>query len=203
LGAWEEAWNAFAGGHDGDAQVFWQQHAPNLRIAVPPSPSFPSSSAHVTHLVATIIDPDPPVGPEQEEDGQHGLIDRNDIFSFGPWFITATRHGINVRAYYSYLDLHGCLDGAGGVGGGERIPGGIQSGEEENGDQDRDPGTDYDRVHWTVIKVSVWNVLAFALSTELDLAVVISCVYPLQCWSSPLSFRFLLRNQLKEGQPPA
>jgi hypothetical protein len=165
LRAWEKAWNAFTGGHDGDARVFWQERAPDMCIALPPSPSVLSSSAQVRHIVATIIDPDPPVGPEQGEDEQH---DVNDLFSFGPWFITATRHGINVRTSYSYLDLYGYLGGAGGVGGGERAPGGIQSGE-ENRDGDRDR-------NWTVIKVPVRNVLAFALSTELDLVVVISCV---------------------------
>jgi hypothetical protein len=175
LRAWEEAWDALAGGSDGDAGVFWQKRAPDLRIALPPSPWLSSPSpARVKYIVATIVDPDPPVGPEQEEEGQHGFHDADEGFLFGPWFIAATRNGINVRAYYSYLDLHGCL---GPVGRGDGAPGGTQSGEEENGDPDKDQGTDYNRIHWTCIKVPVWNVLAFELSTELDLAVVISCVF--------------------------
>jgi len=184
LRAWEESWNALAGGHDGDGGVFWQERAPDLRIALPPSSSSSSSlSRRVRYILATIVDPEPLVGPGQEEDGQHGSLDINDHFSFGPWFIAATREGSNVRASYSYLDLHGCLGGVGGGGGGG-ASGGIQSDEEENrdgdGDGDGDPGADYDRACWTVIKVPVWNVLAFALSTELDLAVVISCVFPFQ-----------------------
>jgi hypothetical protein len=123
LRAWEESWNAFTGGHDGNAGVFWQKRRPNLRIALPASPS-----AQIKYILATIIDPGPP-GSEQEEDWQH---DTDDLCSFEPWFIT--------------------------------------------GDGDGNPGTDYDRVHWTVIKVPVRNVLVIALSTELDLALVISCV---------------------------
>jgi hypothetical protein len=164
LRAWEESWNAFTGGHDGNAGVFWQKRRPNLRIALPASPS-----AQIKYILATIIDPGPP-GSEQEEDWQH---DTDDLCSFEPWFITATRTGFNVRASYSYLDLHGCLDGVGGAWGGEGAPSRIES---RNGDGDGNPGTDYDRVHWTVIKVPVRNVLVIALSTELDLALVISCV---------------------------
>jgi hypothetical protein len=71
------------------------------------------------------------------------------------------------------LDLHGCLGGVGGAGGGGEggAPGGVPV-----VNRDRDDGADYDRVYWTCIKVPVWNVVSFALSTELDLAVVISCV---------------------------
>jgi hypothetical protein len=174
LRAWEESWTALAGGHDGEARVFWQERGPDLRIVrPPPPPPSSSSSARVRHMVATIIDPEPPVGPEQEEEwGRHGLLDLDNQFSFGPWFITATRSGYNVRASYSYLDLHGYLDAVGEGGGG--APSGIQGGEEENGDRDR--GADYGRVQWTVIKVPVRNVMEIALSAELDLAVIISCV---------------------------
>ena len=60
------------------------------------------------------------------------------------------------------------------------IPGavdGIQGDEEEDADSDSD--ADYDCLDWTaVINIPVQNVVEIALSTELDLAVVISCVFP-------------------------
>jgi hypothetical protein len=177
LRAWEESWNALAGGHDGDARVFWQERAPDLRIALPPRPpSLSSSPSRVNYILATIVDPDPAIGPLDGDEGQHGILDEEDHFSFGPWFIIATRDGLNVRASYSYLDLHGCLDGVGGAGGGGEgeAPSGAQVGEQVN--RDLDGSANYDRVCWTCIKIPVWNVVAFALSTELDLAVVISCV---------------------------
>jgi hypothetical protein len=190
LRAWEEAWNALTGGHDGDAGTFWQERGPDLRIAPPPPPP-PPSSARVRYIKAMIVDPDPLVGPEQPEEEQHWLPDIDlgvmNHFLFGPWFITKTHYGINVRTSYSYLDLHGCLNSVGGVGGGgEGAPGGIQSGEVENGDR----GADYDRGYWTCIKVPVWNVVEIALSTELDLAVVISYVLsiPILVLSSLISF---------------
>jgi hypothetical protein len=167
LRAWEESWNAFTGGHNDNAGAFCLERAPDLRIAPPTSPS-----ARVRYILAQITDPRPPVGPGRME---HDVADE---FSFGPWFITGTRTGIEVRSSYSYLDLHGRLGEVGSAGGGgevgEGASGGIQSGEEEN----RNRGTDYDRVLWTYIKVPVRNVVAIALSTELDLAVVISCVFP-------------------------
>jgi hypothetical protein len=170
---WEESWSALTGGHDGDAGVFWQERRPDLLIASPTSPS-----ARIRSTLATIIDPGPP-GLEQEDRWQ---LDTGDDFSFGPWFITAMRVGIKVRASYSYLDLHGCLDGVGGAGRGEGAQGGIESSEEET----RDRGTDYDRVHWTVLKLPVRNVVTIAQSTELDLALVISFVFPVQLLPSRL-----------------
>ena len=160
LRVWEEAWGALKG-------EFWRGRAPDLFVDRPPTIwSLPSSSERVRNLSATIVDPEPSsgaIGP-MEEDGRYGILDEDDHFSFGPWFVTATRDGINVRASYSYFDLHGCL----GRGEGE--------GEGGNGDRDGIAGVDYDYGRWTVIKVPVWNVMSFALSTELDLAVVISCV---------------------------
>jgi hypothetical protein len=107
---------------------------------------------------------------------QHGYLDEEDRFSFGPWFIAATRDGLNVRASYSYLDLRGCLGNVGG--GGDEGRGELRHGDgEEEGEGDGDvAGAEYDRVFWTVIKIPLWNVVAFVLSTELDLTVVISCV---------------------------
>jgi hypothetical protein len=181
LRAWEESWNAFTVGHDDDAGVFWQKRRPNLRIA---SPALPS--ARIRSISATIIDPGPWEGPEEDEIWQ---VEGDDLFSFGPWFITRTHAGARVRASYSYLDLHGCLDGVGSVWGGDGSQGRPENSEEDNRDRDRDPGTVYDRVHWTVIEVPVRDVVAIALSTELDLALVISCVFPFQFLSSR-SFRF-------------
>jgi len=196
LRAWEESWNVLAGGHDGDGGVFWQERAPDLRIALPPSLLSSSAAARARYIGATIIEPEPPVaalGPGQyEEEGQHGILEAEDHFSFGPWFIAATRSGFNVRASYSYLDLYGCLGGR--VGEGEEAPEGVQSGEEE---EDGDRGVDYDRVHWTVIKVPVRNVVSFALSTELDLAVVISCVCPHSIFCLLVPIRFLQTNRAK------
>jgi len=81
-------------------------------------------------------------GEEEEEKAPHCH------YSFGPWFVAATREGYGVRPGYSYLDLHGCLGG--GNGGGPR---------------------------WKTINVPLRDVVVFALSTELDLAVAISCVF--------------------------
>jgi len=60
---------------------------------------------------------------------QHGYLDEEDRFSFGPWFIAATRDGLDVRASYSYLDLHGCLGdvGRGGEQGELRVEMGMMS----------------------------------------------------------------------------
>jgi hypothetical protein len=118
-------------------------------------------------------------------EGLYGYLDEDDHFSFGPWFIAATRDGLNVRAFYSYLDLRGCLGEVGGGGGEEAGQARLR-----DGDGDGDVGAEYDRVFWTVIKIPLWNVVAFVLSTELDLTVVISyvCIPPLipssnlLCW---------------------
>jgi len=189
LRAWEEAWISLAGGGGGDhdrdrdaggsdvSQLFWQKRKPDLRISHPPWPpsSWPYSPC-VKYIQAEILEPDPPlqyqfaadtVGQGQGQGQEHGYLDEEDRFSFGPWFIAATRDGLNVRASYSYLDLHGCLGDVGGGGG----PDG-----DSDGDGNGDVGAEYDRVFWTVIKVPLWNVVAFVLSTELDLTVVISCV---------------------------
>lgn len=194
LRAWEGSWNSLAGGgdhHDGDGdaggsvpELFWQKRKPDLRISYPPKP--PSSwpySPRVKYILANIVEPDPPLeyqlavdsteGLGQPGQGQlHGYLDEEDRFSFGPWFIAATRDGLNVRASYSYLDLHGCLGDVGRGGDGE------------------DVGAECDRVFWTVIKIPLWNVVAFVLSTELDLTVVISCVFFFSLFFPPLDFSY-------------
>jgi hypothetical protein len=176
LRAWEETWDSLAGGGGGDGDepplLFWQRRRPDLLISHPPRP--PSSwpySPQVKYILADIVEPDPPLKYQLAVDTaegqlhhqvQHGYLDEEDRFSFGPWFIAATRDGLNVRASYSYLDLHGCL----GLGGGN-----------VRGDRNGDGAdSEFDRAFWTVIKIPLWNVVAFVLSTELDLTVVISCV---------------------------
>jgi hypothetical protein len=173
LQAWEEAWNPLQVGAGGK-EVFWRKRSPDLRISLPPwQPG--SSSPRVTRMLATIIDPDPPPGGFQWLAENMRIFGIEDHFSFGPCFITATRTG---PAAYSYLDLHGCL---GGTGTGTGALNGIQDGgEEEEEEEDADVDADYDRLDWTVINIPVWNVVEIALSTELDLAVVISCVFPCQ-----------------------
>jgi hypothetical protein len=193
LRAWEEAWNSLAGlgGGDHDAPgVFWQKRQPDLRIAFPPSPS--SSWPHsprVKYILANIADLDPQLecqlAAANPEEGLHGFEDEEDHFSFGPWFIAATRDGLHARASYSYVDLRGCLGDVGGGGGGGR--GGLRDGD---GDGDGDVGAEYDRAFWTVIKIPLWNVVAFVLSTELDLTMVLSCVaFPPLIPSSSLYFQ--------------
>jgi hypothetical protein len=186
LQALEEAWNALAGRHDGEAPgpaagVFWQERGPDLRIALPPSPWFPPSIARTRNILAPIVDPEASVG---WEDGKDGVIDASAAFSFGPWFLVATFD--TTRSSYWYLDLHGCLDGVEGEG----APGEIQSGGK--GKENDDEGADYDRVYWTCIKVPVLHVLEIVLSTELDLAIVISCVFSFHFVLSSVTFGFLL-----------
>ncbi|KAF8502729.1 hypothetical protein F5888DRAFT_1800270 [Russula emetica] len=173
LQAWEEAWNPLGASGRG---VFWRKRSPDLRITLPPWQPM-SSSPKVTHMFAMILDPDPiPEDPFPE--GLQELAeliaifarDDTDRFSFGPCFITSTHTGPSIQAIrpaYSYLDLHGRM---GGSGTGTGALDGIQGGEEEDVDVD----TNYDRLDWTVINIPVWNVVEIALSTELDLAVVIS-----------------------------
>ena len=191
LRAWEETWNSLAGGGDdddresdaGDVPLFWQKRKPDLLISHPPRPSSSwPSSPRVKYILANILEPDPPlqyqlavdmaeglgIGLGQGQGQQHGYLDEEDRFSFGPWFIAATRDGLNVRASYSYLDLHGCLGDVGG--------GGAGAGAGRGGLCDGDVCAEYDRMFWTVIKIPLWNVVAFVLSTELDLTVVISYV---------------------------
>jgi hypothetical protein len=73
------------------------------------------------------------------------------------------------------------------LGGVEGAPGGVQVGEKENLDRDR--GDESDGLYYTCINIPVSDVVAFAFSTELDLAVVISYVLSSQFLSSR---RFLI-----------
>ena len=146
------------------------------------------SSPRATRLRATILDPDPI--PEDtileglqelaEIFGVFAAGDARDHFAFGPCYITSTHTGpgIDIRPAYSYLDLHGDLGGT-GTGTGALESDGIQGGVRGE-EVDADVDADYDRLDWTVIDIPVRNVVDIALSTELDLAVVISCVFPWQ-----------------------
>ena len=179
LQAWEEVWNPLSAS---DKAIFWRKRSPDLRITLPPWQPAPSSSPKVTRMWATILDPDPiPEDPFpeglQELAEIFGIFarDSKDPVSFGPCFITSTHTGpsIAIHPAYSYLDLHGHL---GGTGTGTGSLDGIQGGEEEDAGVD----ADYDRLDWTVVDIPVWNLVEVALSTELDLAVAISYVFPWQ-----------------------
>ncbi len=100
---------------------------------------------------------------EEDEDGEPHCH-----FSFGPWFVAAAREGPGVRAGYSYLDVHGSLDG------GSRS---ADAGWENQNQSEYGGGGEGGPPRWTTINVPVRDVVVFALSTELDLAVAISCVF--------------------------
>jgi F-box associated protein len=165
LQAWEEEWNSF-----GD-------RIPDLFISSPFWPSI-SSLPSMTNITATILDPEPYLTDIQWE-----WPDVEERVSFGPRFITSTRFG-KAPAAYSYLDLHGCLDGAGAG----------------TGNKSNDEIGGYDRVDWTVIDIPLRNVAEIALSAELDLAVVISCVFPSQT-SSFSSLILVLIMSKKTTEP--
>jgi hypothetical protein len=126
---------------------------------------------------------------DDDEDEDEDEDDWHCHFSFGPWFVAAAREGPGVRAGYSYLDVHGSLDGGGGGGGRARGGGGGRrrgaggmepeqgAGARCEGNKSRDEGgVEEASPSWTTINVPVRNTVVFALSTELDLAVAISCV---------------------------
>jgi len=197
LRAWEDAWNALSGG-DGDTGVFWQERRPDLRITQPsqrPSywnPSSQWSSQQDRRILATIVDSDPPPGPEDDVpwEPDHGMLDE---FPLGTWFIVMADNqigmrgmrGIGMRAIYSYLDLHGCLGEVEVEGGMLR---GTQSGDEKN----RNP--DFDHMRWTIIDILVRDVIEIVLSAELDLAIVISCVFPIQVFVLWSLVQYLIQN---------
>jgi len=192
LRAWEDAWDAFSGG-DGDTGVFWQERHPDLCIELPSqlrpfrelSPQ--SSSQQVRRILATIIDSDPPPGPEDDAPlvPNYGMLCGERAFPLGPWLMLVMHNGIEMGAIYSYLDLHGCL-GEGEVEGGMRC--GTQSGDEKN----RNP--DFDHMRWTIIDILVRDVIEIVLSAELDLAIVISCVFPIQVFVLLSLFQYLIQN---------
>jgi hypothetical protein len=76
----------------------WQGCEPDLLIALHPP---------ISYILATIIDPDPLLGPVEEQDRQHEIHEEEDHISFGVWLITANRSGIGVRASYPYLICRG------------------------------------------------------------------------------------------------
>ena len=192
LRAWEDAWNALSGG-DGNPGVFWQERRPDLCIPRPKqlrqfwNPLSQWSSQQNRRILATIIDPDPPPGPDDDvpSEPDHEMLDQEKAFPLGHWFIVLTHNMIEMGVIYSYLDLHGCLGEAEVEGG---VPCGIQSGKEKN----RAP--DFDRMRWTIIDIRVRDVVEIVLSVELDLAIVISCVFPTQVFVLFSLFQYLILN---------
>jgi hypothetical protein len=143
---------------------------------------------------------------EEEEDDYDEDEDEDDWhchFSFGPWFVAAAREGPGVRAGYSYLDVHGSLGGgaggAGGAGAGAGAGRGVAGGPEPEAGTSCEGSKDEEEEEeespsWTTINVPVRNVVVFALSTELDLAVAVSCVSPLVQFFFLFSFHSLLSD---------
>src|SRR6267142_1552929 len=129
---------------------------------------------------------------EEEDDEDEDEDDWHCHFSFGPWFVAAAREGPGVRAGYSFLDVHRSLGGgAGGAGAGRGVAEGPEpeagascEGNKNEGEEEEESPS------WTTINVPVRNIVVFALSTELDLAVAISCVSP--PFKSFFSFGFVL-----------
>ena len=172
LEAWNKAWTTLEEIVCGPGQDS-EPREPNIRFALPSRdelrsgrtaevvsgpnsvlplvrPSSSSSRNRHHHHQGWDVDWD----EEDEEDEAHCH------FSFGPWYVAAAREGPGVRAGYSYLDVHANLGGAGERGRGRGCTDGVEG----------------RRPQWTTINVPVRNVVVFALSTELDLAVAVSCV---------------------------
>jgi len=171
LEAWNEAWTTLDEIVCGQGQGRGPgPREPNVRFAMPSRDelrsgrtaeviSGPNSAPIAPLRSSSRTGTDQDQGWE-EDDGEED--EAHCHFSFGPWFVAAAREGPGVRAGYSYLDVHAKL-GADGRG----CTDGDQHGVVVEGQQ------------WTTINVPVRNVVVFALSTELDLAVAISCVYHL------------------------
>jgi hypothetical protein len=181
LEAWNEAWSAL------DDVLFTRK--PDLRVAMPSRDELqkgrtaevvgvtgsrkfatPTTSTAAAAATAGVR------GPEAEAEAE--LLDHQRRwwddgpenewhchFSFGPWFVAAAREGPGVRAGYSYLDVYGSLGAAAASKG---------IGASSTGANCEDEGEE--GLRWTTINVPVRNIVVFALSTELDLAVAISCV---------------------------
>jgi hypothetical protein len=163
LEAWNDAWTTLDEIVSGQGK---ESREPDVRFAMPsrdelrsgrraevisgPGPSS-SSSSSVT---------------EEEEGGdeEDSEEEAHCHFSFGPWFVAAAREGPGMHAGYSYLDVRAANLCA------------VEA-EAEMGAGGRHGGRGCAAVpRWTTINVPVRNVVVFALSTELDLAVAVSCV---------------------------
>ena len=180
LEAWNKAWTTLEEIVCGPG-LDSEPREPNIRFAMPSRDelrsgrtaevvSGPNSAPAIAIAIAPLgsrtgrqdhrgweVDEDEEEDEEDEEDEAHCH------FSFGPWYVAAAREGPGVRAGYSYLDVHANLGGAG-------------EGERRRGRGCTDGVVEGRRPQWTTINVPVRNVVVFALSTELDLAVAVSCV---------------------------
>jgi hypothetical protein len=191
LEAWNEAWSAL------DDVLF--RRKPDLRVAMPSRDELQKGRmAEVVGVTGSRKFATTPTttstaavrGPEAEAellDHQRRWWDEGPEnewhchFSFGPWFVAAAREGPGVRAGYSYLDVYGSLGAAAEASSKSKGMGASSTGadcEDEEGEEG---------LRWTTINVPVRNIVVFALSTELDLAVAISCVPP-----TPHSIPFLV-----------
>jgi hypothetical protein len=155
LHAWDDAWQAI------DALVCSRR--PDARFALP------------EHRTRGAVAGQQWLGSHEVEVGQQEQeLQEHRHFSFGPWFVVEAREGPGVRAGYSYLDVHGCLGRHAGVIVGREGGGNEGDGDEGGGGwegwEDRAPP------RWTTIDVPVRDVVVFALSTEMDLAMAVSCV---------------------------
>jgi hypothetical protein len=174
LEAWNGAWCAL------DKVLF--THEPVMRFAMPTraelragrtaqvemSPSSGRATATTAAKGPSSAEQEQELGWGREEEDEDG--EPHCHFSFGPWFVAAAREGPGVRAGYSYLDVHGSLGG----GGRSADAGWENQNQSECGGGG---GGEGGPPRWTTINVPVRDVVVFALSTELDLAVAISCVF--------------------------
>jgi hypothetical protein len=158
LEAWNDAWTTLDEIVCGQGK---ESREPDVRFAMPSRDelrsgrraeviSGPSPSSSVTE--------EEEEGGDDEEEEEGSEDEAHSHFSFGPWFVAAAREGPGMRAGYSYLDVRAANAeaGAGGRRGRGRGCAAVP--------------------RWTTINVPVRNVVVFALSTELDLAVAVSCV---------------------------
>ena len=162
LEAWNDAWTTLDEIVCGQGK---ESREPDVRFAMPSRDELRSGrraevvSGPSARPASSSSSSSSSVTEEEEEEDSGEDSEAHCHFSFGPWFVAAAREGPGMRAGYSYLDVRAAnaeaSAGAGGRGRGRGCAGVSQ---------------------WTTINVPVRNVVVFALSTELDLAVAVSCV---------------------------
>ena len=155
LEAWNDAWTTLDEIVCGQGK---ESREPDVRFAMPSRDELRSGRrAEVVSGPRPVSSSSVTEGEEEEDSGEDS--EAHCHFSFGPWFVAAAREGPGMRAGYSYLDVRAAnAEASAGAGG-------------------RGRGRGCAAVsRWTTINVPVRNVVVFALSTELDLAVAVSCV---------------------------